>query len=257
MSEAWEYAVMSRVYNGFEWRTGGSGMKLWKNRNLPMALDRAGADGWELVGFDSRKEATKYVFKRRGTGSGVSASVAGGEDDETASQAAAEGSGRAGQAETGELASSLVTRVAERTADLQRVEAEFASYRKRVERDRVAVREQELAKVLSELLPVLDDIGRAREHGELTGGFKLVAESLEGITVSLGLTSYGEVGDRFDPELHEALMHSDSADVSEPTCAQILQPGYKVGERIIRPSRVAVAGPSDDGPAADTTDTPG
>ena len=84
-----------------------------------------------------------------------------------------------------------------------------------------------------------------------------MAESLKAITVNLGLTSYGEVGDQFDPELHEALMHSSSADVSEPTCVQILQPGYKVGERIIRPARVAVAGPSDDGLAADVTDTPG
>jgi molecular chaperone GrpE len=134
--------------------------------------------------------------------------------------------------------------LAERTADLQRLQAEYANYRKRVERDRLVVREQALANVLNELLPVLDDIGRAREHGELAGGFKSVAESLEGIVVKLGLTAYGENGDPFDPTLHEALMHSYSADVTEPTCVQILQPGYKVGERIIRPARVAVAEPS-------------
>jgi molecular chaperone GrpE len=137
----------------------------------------------------------------------------------------------------------------ERTADLQRVQAEYANYRKRVERDRLAVREQALANVLHGLLPVLDDIGRAREHGELTGGFKSVAESLEGIVTKLGLTTYGENGDPFDPTLHEALMHSYSADVTEPTCVQILQPGYRVGERIIRPARVAVAEPG--GEAAD------
>ena len=136
--------------------------------------------------------------------------------------------------------------LAERTADLQRLQAEYANYRKRVERDRLAVREQALANVLHELLPVLDDIGRAREHGELTGGFKSVAESLEGIAVKLGLTTYGENGDPFDPTLHEALMHSYSADVTEPTCVQILQPGYRVGERIIRPARVAVAEPGGD-----------
>ena len=133
--------------------------------------------------------------------------------------------------------------LAERTADLQRLQAEYANYRKRVERDRLAVREQALANVLNELLPVLDDIGRAREHGELTGGFKSVADSLEGIVVKLGLTAFGEAGDLFDPTLHEALMHSYSADVTEPTAVQILQPGYKVGERIIRPARVAVAEP--------------
>jgi molecular chaperone GrpE len=146
----------------------------------------------------------------------------------------------------------MAAQVAERTADLQRLQAEYANYRKRVERDRMAVREQALANVLTELLPVLDDIGRAREHGELTGGFKSVAESLEAATVKLGLASYGEDGDPFDPNLHEALMHSYSPDVTETTCVRILQPGYKVGDRILRPARVAVAEPGDaeesDGP---------
>lgn len=145
-------------------------------------------------------------------------------------------------------------RLAERTADLQRVQAEYANYRKRVERDRMAVREQALASVLSGLLPVLDDIGRAREHGELTGGFKSVAESLEATAVKLGLESFGDSGEPFDPRVHEALMHSYSADVTEPTCVQILQPGYKVGDRILRPARVAVAEPADDG---DEQDSPG
>jgi molecular chaperone GrpE len=146
------------------------------------------------------------------------------------------------------------TKLAERTADLQRLQAEYANYRKRVERDRLAVREQALANVLNELVPVLDDIGRAREHGELTGGFKSVGESLEGIASKLGLTSFGESGDPFDPTLHEALMHSYSADVTEPTAVQILQPGYKVGERIIRPARVAVAEPGGDAPEQAGTD---
>jgi molecular chaperone GrpE len=140
--------------------------------------------------------------------------------------------------------------LAERTLDLQRLQAEYANYRKRVERDRQAVREQALASVLSGLLPVLDDIGRAREHGELTGAFKSVGESLEAIVGKLGLITYGESGDPFDPTLHEALLHSYSPEVTEPTCVQILQPGYKVGERIIRPARVAVAEPGDDAPVA-------
>jgi molecular chaperone GrpE len=161
-------------------------------------------------------------------------------------QAAPGGNGAAGRSDE------TTARLAERTADLQRLQAEYANYRKRVERDRVAVREQALASVLSELLPVLDDIGRAREHGELTGGFKSVAESLESAAAKLGLTAYGEPGDPFDPTLHDALMHSYSPDVTEPTCVQILQPGYKVGDRIVRPARVAVAEPGDDGefPAA-------
>jgi molecular chaperone GrpE len=144
----------------------------------------------------------------------------------------------------------LADQLAERTADLQRVHAEYANYRKRVERDRLAVREQALANVLSSLLPVLDDIGRAREHGDLNGAFKSVGESLETMAAKLGLESFGEPGEPFDPLVHEALMHSYSPDVTEPTAVQILQPGYKVGERIIRPARVAVAEPGD-GPAPD------
>jgi molecular chaperone GrpE len=133
--------------------------------------------------------------------------------------------------------------LAERTADVQRIQAEYANYRKRVERDRIAVREQALANVLAELLPALDDIGRAREHGELSGGFKSVAESLESAVTKLGLVGYGEKGEPFDPMVHEALMHSYSDEVTEATCVQVLQPGYKIGDRILRPARVAVAEP--------------
>ena len=136
--------------------------------------------------------------------------------------------------------------LAERTADLQRVTAEYANYRKRVERDRAAVREQAVANVLSGLVPVLDDIGRAREHEELVGGFKSVAESLEAAVTKLGLESFGEDGEPFDPKVHEALMHSYSPDVTEPTCIKILQPGYRVGERILRPARVEVAEPGEE-----------
>jgi molecular chaperone GrpE len=160
---------------------------------------------------------------------------------------ASEGQGSAPAPEAGPPAEAelMAGQLAERTADLQRLQAEYANYRKRVERDRLAVREQALANVLTELLPVLDDIGRAREHGELSGGFKSVAESLEAATVKLGLASYGEDGDPFDPNLHEALMHSYSPDVAETTCVRILQPGYKVGGRILRPARVAVAEPGE------------
>jgi molecular chaperone GrpE len=183
----------------------------------------------------------------------TSGQAAGAPSDETPSGGAS-APGGAGDA-VSDAADAATAQVAgmlsERTADLQRLQAEYANYRKRVERDRMAVREQALANVLHELLPVLDDIGRAREHGELTGGFKSVAESLEGIMVKLGLTSFGESGDPFDPTLHEALMHSYSADVAEPTAVQILQPGYKVGERIIRPARVAVAEPEGGSPDAD------
>jgi len=133
---------------------------------------------------------------------------------------------------------------ADRTADLQRIQAEYANYRKRVDRDRTAVRELALANVLTELLPALDAIGQARQHDELSGGFKSVAESLESAASKLGLVSYGESGEPFDPKIHEALAHSYSPDVTEVTCAEIFQPGYKVGDRILRPARVLVAEPA-------------
>ncbi|WP_328680987.1 nucleotide exchange factor GrpE [Streptomyces sp. NBC_01261] len=131
----------------------------------------------------------------------------------------------------------------ERTADLQRLQAEFQNYRRRVERDRIAVKEVAVANLLTELMPTLDDIGRAREHGELVGGFKSVAESLETAASKMGLQQFGKEGEPFDPTIHEALMHSYAPDVTETTCVAILQPGYRIGERTIRPARVAVAEP--------------
>jgi molecular chaperone GrpE len=142
------------------------------------------------------------------------------------------------------LVGQLKTQLAERTADLQRLQAEYANYRKRVDRDRATVREHAVASALSELLPVLDAIGQAREHGELSGGFKSVADSLQAAVGKLGLVSYGQRGDAFDPKFHEALTHTYSPDVAEDTCVEIFQPGYKVGERILRPARVAVAAPA-------------
>ena len=141
-------------------------------------------------------------------------------------------------------ADKLRTELAERTADLQRLQAEYANYRKRVDRDRAAVREYAVAGALTELLPVLDAIGQAREHGELSGGFKSVADSLQAALTKLGLVSYGQRGEAFDPKIHEALTHTYSPDVTEDTCVEVLQPGYRVGERILRPARVAVAEPA-------------
>jgi molecular chaperone GrpE len=140
-------------------------------------------------------------------------------------------------------AADLAAQLAERTADLQRVQAEFTNYRRRVERDRQAVAEQALASVLIGLLPVLDDIDRARAHGEVDGGFKLVADGLETTLAKLGLQRFGEPNEPFDPTVHEALTHALSPDVTEPTCAEVFQPGYRVGERILRPARVAVVEP--------------
>ena len=140
---------------------------------------------------------------------------------------------------------------AERLDDLKRLQAEYVNYRRRVERDRDAARESAVASVLLELLPVLDDIGRARNHGDLNGGFRSVAETLEATVTKLGLERYGEPGDAFDPTVHEALMHEYSDQVDVPTCTQILMPGYRYGSRILRPARVAVAEPTEELPVAD------
>ena len=134
--------------------------------------------------------------------------------------------------------------VATLTADLQRLQAEYANYRKRVERDRAVAHESAIGAVLTELLALLDDVDRAEQHGELSGGFKAVADQLNSITSRIGLEKYGTEGEAFDPQIHEALMHEESADVDVPTASKILQPGYKYKERILRPARVAVTDPA-------------
>jgi molecular chaperone GrpE len=134
--------------------------------------------------------------------------------------------------------------VATLTADLQRLQAEYANYRKRVERDRAVAHESAIGAVLTELLALLDDVDRAEQHGELTGGFKAVADQLNSITSRIGLEKYGTAGEAFDPQIHEALMHDESAEVAVATASKILQPGYKYKERILRPARVAVTDPA-------------
>lgn len=135
--------------------------------------------------------------------------------------------------------------VAALTADLQRLQAEYANYRKRVERDRSLAHELAVSAVLIELLPVLDDIERAQSHGELTGGFKAVADQIASATERIGLVKYGTEGDAFDPQIHEALLHDTSRDVTTSTATKILQPGYQYKERILRPARVGVTDPEE------------
>jgi len=136
---------------------------------------------------------------------------------------------------------------AERLSDLQRLQAEFVNYRRRVDRDRDVAREQALAGILEALLPVLDDVHLARQHGDLNGGpFAAIAEKLEAVLQRFGLARYGEAGEAFDPAVHEALMHTE-AELAEgtktTTVVQVLQPGYRSGDRVLRAARVAVADP--------------
>lgn len=135
---------------------------------------------------------------------------------------------------------------AERLDDLQRLQAEYVNYRRRVDRDRLVARDQTVIAMVEALMGVLDDVELARQHGELAGGpFASIAEKLETSLARFGWERFGTVGETFDPKVHEALMHAHADDVTEPTVVQVLQPGHRVGDRIVRAARVAVAEPED------------
>lgn len=205
-----------------------------------------GADS-PLRGGPGQARPGRHAASKQGGTAGAAAGAgpgSPGSDDKRGGQGEAAGSPVPGDGQAAGDQATALTRLAERTADLQRLQAEYANYRKRVDRDRAAVREQAVATVLTGLLPVLDAIDQAREHGELSGGFKSVADSLQSAVGKLGLVAYGDKGDAFDPKIHEALTSTYSPDVTEDTCVEIFQPGYKVGEKILRPARVAVAAPA-------------
>lgn len=131
-------------------------------------------------------------------------------------------------------------RIEELTSDLQRVTAEYANYRKRVDRDRDAVNDLAVAGVVTELLPILDDLGRAKEHGEFEGALRSVGEQLEGLTARLGLEAYGTVGEPFDPTIHEAMTHNAGADHEVPQVSMVFAVGYRFRGRVLRAARVGV-----------------
>jgi len=137
----------------------------------------------------------------------------------------------------------LSTAVAALTNDLQRLQAEYVNYKRRVDRDRELVLQNARFAVLASLLPVLGAVDRARLHGELEGGFKAVAESLERIVAAQGMVKFGATGDAFDPHLHEALMHHHSPDVTTTTCGDVIAAGYRIGERVVRPAQVVAVDP--------------
>jgi molecular chaperone GrpE len=144
----------------------------------------------------------------------------------------------------------LKAALAERTSDLQRLQAEYVNYKRRVDRDRDLARKVTIEGVLKDFLSVLDDVRSAREHEELNGGFKAVAEEIERVTSKYGLETFGEAGEPFNPHIHEALLHAHAEGIDGPTCVEILQPGYRIGDRILRPARVAVAEPDPNAPAS-------
>jgi molecular chaperone GrpE len=148
------------------------------------------------------------------------------------------------------------TALAERTADLQRLKAEFDNYRRRVERDRQATKDEAAGRVLLGLLPTLDDIGRARAHDDLNGSFRTVAEGLENTLATLGLERYGEQGDPFDPTMHEALVYTSAPGVTGPTCIEVYRPGYRHAGRVLRPAQVVVADAPEGGAEASAASSP-
>ena len=142
-----------------------------------------------------------------------------------------------------EAVAEVIDPVTALTEDLQRLQAEFANYRTRIERDRALANEVAISSVLFEFLAILDDLDRAESHGELSGGFKAVAEQISAPRTKLGLEKYGSAPEAFDPNIHEALLHETSSEVKETTVTKILQPGYRYKERVLRPARVVVTDP--------------
>ncbi|NLC98558.1 MAG: nucleotide exchange factor GrpE [Actinomycetales bacterium] len=145
----------------------------------------------------------------------------------------------------------LEAAVAALTSDLQRKQAEFINYKRRVEDDRIKFIADGKATVINSLLTVLDDLGRADQHGELVGGFKAVADSLRTVVSGHGLEEFGEAGEAFDPNFHEAVSHAgESADVSVTSLAQVLRTGFRIGDKVIRPATVIVVDPASTAPEA-------
>jgi molecular chaperone GrpE len=174
-------------------------------------------------------------------------------DGESSSGAAPAAGADAGAADDGRVAE-LTAEVAERTADLQRLTAEYANYRRRVDRDREAVLVNARAQFVGDLLTVLDDVERAGAHGDLTGPFKSVADKLVSVVQKLGLEPFGTEGEPFDPSVHEAVQH-ETAEVTGPSVtvlSAVLRRGYRIGDRVLRPAMVAVTERADDGTATET-----
>ena len=185
----------------------------------------------------------------------VTGDAAGSPDEAGVAETPAE-PGPAPQAETAEPTPEddelTVTKMelAERTSDLQRLQAEFVNYKRRVDRDRELVRENATYAALTPIIEVLDTIDRAREHAPLEDGFKAVADQLERVVARLGLAKFGAVGDAFDPTIHEALSHiGEDPEVEVTTCKVIAKAGYRIGDRVVRAAQVLVVDPPS-GPTA-------
>lgn len=184
-------------------------------------------------------ESVESAEAQASTGSADAGSVDAGSD-----AGSADAAGSASEAVDEAPETDLQSKIDELTGDLQRLQAEYVNYRKRVDRDRELVAQNATYKVLAPIVEVLDTIDRAREHGEVEGGFKAVADQLERIVLSLGLSKFGEPGEPFDPQLHEALSHlGTDPDVEVTTVKVLAKAGYRIGERVVRAAQVLVVDP--------------
>jgi len=134
---------------------------------------------------------------------------------------------------------------AQHLEDLQRLNAEYAAYRRRAERERERAHENGMVKVTEALMPILDEVRLAREAGDVEGPFAKHVDRLFEALNKLGIEQYGEVGEVFDPNVHEALMQQPSEEVEEPTVFLVMQPGYRMGERVLKAARVGVHVPAE------------
>ncbi|WP_194816370.1 nucleotide exchange factor GrpE [Nocardia sp. XZ_19_385] len=169
-----------------------------------------------------------------------------------AAEEAVAGNGAEAPEASEELADPISVELAERTADLQRLTAEYANYRRRVDRDRKTAIDGAKASVVTELLGVLDDLDRARAHGDLEGPLKAVADKLAGALHKQGLEEFGAEGEPFDPTLHEAVQHEGSG--HDPVIGLVMRKGYRFGDRVLRHALVGVTDPVDQAaePVAET-----
>lgn len=140
--------------------------------------------------------------------------------------------------DSGELSDAEI-QLAERTADLQRVTAEYANYRRRTERDRVGIGEAAKADVAASLLPIRDDLDLAEQHGDLNGPLKAVADKLDSVLAGLKVETFGAEGDEFDPSKHEAVQDASSGD--DKAVGTVLRKGYRMGDRVLRTAMVVIA----------------
>jgi len=209
-----------------------------------------------VAGGDNGAEGERVVVRDRRRIDPVTGEVRP-SDDATADGPADTGRAADGGAPDG-AAAELAAQLEERTADLQRLSAEYANYRRRVDRDREAVLVNARAQFVGELLTILDDVERAGAHGDLTGPFKSMADKLVSVVQKLGLEPFGVEGEPFDPSVHEAVQH-ESSDATGPTVtvlAHVLRRGYRIGDRVLRPAMVGVVDRADDGTATEVVTEP-